>query len=1376
MPNTDTISEYVARLDLQRKRVQYLHRQQIIQGTTTPFSIINELEEARADIAKLKAWLRNHHLAIEDLPDDGDTDADAKEQRAARLRFRFANHTSFINNRIASFVGRAAELITIRQRIAELLPTGGYVTITGQAGQGKSSIIAALLAQHSRAGSVNAFLAPGADLPVAAVTAAQVEPIAHHFIPFNPGPDHQISLLRNLIARLAVQHNLPEIYLVSDSRPALKEYFATIISEIAASGAQEIIYIDGLDQIEEDPSGMRDLSFLPNNAPPGIVFVLGTRPNDTLTPLRLLKPRNEHSLPPLTRHDFDAILRQRQATVAPDIADRFYEVMAGNALFLDLAAQEIIAAGALPPEQIIARLADDPANLFSFAIDRLKRPRDIWREVIKPMLGVLFAARESLSHTALRTLIRADADSVRDALQRLGGLVDRDERGRFYLFHLKLRAFLGEQFDQSANDETRERTPFFDADERASYHQCLAAWCQGSKGGPIEIWNDLPADPGEQERRAYAREHFITHLTVAGDWDELWAIADTGDYGRAKLHHDPSTRAYVQDLDRIRDAVLIAATARAEPIAITLPRLWRYSLLRGSLASQVDNYPDSLFTALAHVGRVQEAIILAEVLSDPARKVHTLCRIGLILSQTAQNNPRGAFIIARAIAVARAIDSPWVRAEALSTIVREQAEAGDWEQALDIARTIEQAEQRAEALSAVVLAQVQVAELELSLSTAHTIEDLFVRAEALSIIARAQAQSGQHKKALATARSIGDIFTRAESLRIVAEIQARSGQWNQAFITANSIADVYVRTEALGTIALVQAQAGQWKQALDTARSTKRADACASLLSIIAAAQTNAGHIAEALTIINEAFSIANTIEDPLTRADALNDIVSAHIEAKQWEQALATARTMDDANMSAESLGNIAFAQAQAGQWDLALATARSIENKDGCAEALSAVAEELAQAGHIPEATALIVEAASVALSIEDGNWLTEALRAVTAAQAEAGEWESAVTTAHAIDDPDTHAAALGIVAAAQAQAGEWDLALATAAHVVDDTFTHTQALRTVAEAQAQAGEWESALVTAHALHDLDAHDAVLSAVAAAQARAGQWELSLATIYTIEDTYASAEARRAVAEIQAQAEQWKLAHAIIRSIDNENVRASALSSVAAAQAQAGQWDLALSTALSINDASARASALSALAAAQAQAGEWEQASIIALAIDDATMRAEALRAVAEAQAQTREWERALATARAIDGAYSRASALSAIAAAQARAGEWESAIATARTIDDTEARAEALRTVAEVHAQSGDWESALAIARTIDDAGSRIKVLSAVAKAQTAAGQYAQLYELIQNTWRHATTAEDLWSLLPLASSLITSDPKLLPAFLSGAVWVTDFIKASS
>lgn len=97
-------------------------------------------------------------------------------KRKQALRALLHDHSGFIASRLEAFVGREAELEEMRQRIAEKIPTGGYVTITGQAGQGKSSVIARLVADV--VGDFNALQErlqqPEAGVPIC------------HFIPFSP--------------------------------------------------------------------------------------------------------------------------------------------------------------------------------------------------------------------------------------------------------------------------------------------------------------------------------------------------------------------------------------------------------------------------------------------------------------------------------------------------------------------------------------------------------------------------------------------------------------------------------------------------------------------------------------------------------------------------------------------------------------------------------------------------------------------------------------------------------------------------------------------------------------------------------------------------------------------------------------------------------------------------------------------------------------------------------------------------------------------------------------------------------------------------------------------------------------------------------------
>src|SRR5436305_7764292 len=240
--------------------------------------------------------------------------------KEAWLRSMYTDQHDFVQDRLQRFVGRQAELAELQERIAGQLKRGGYLIITGDAGQGKSSIVAKLIAEQGLASS------------------------AYHFIQFGAGPGHQISILRNLMARLILKYDLPERYVTGESYPILLDYFRRVLNEIAAKEAQEVIYIDGLDQLEMDSSATYDVSFLPSQLPSGIVIVVGTRPNKTLQQVELLtKARRDdtYTLPGLSRADFDLLLQRHDVPLSPALSDSLYLILEQNTLYLDLVAQEL---------------------------------------------------------------------------------------------------------------------------------------------------------------------------------------------------------------------------------------------------------------------------------------------------------------------------------------------------------------------------------------------------------------------------------------------------------------------------------------------------------------------------------------------------------------------------------------------------------------------------------------------------------------------------------------------------------------------------------------------------------------------------------------------------------------------------------------------------------------------------------------------------------------------------------------------------------------------------------------------------------------------------------------------------------------------------
>lgn len=543
---------------------------------TTTMDIKATLEQVYPKgVPASKAKLEPGHLAV--APD---------RLHALLSDYGFIRVCSFIDD----FVGRDRELREIRLQIDMLLPKGGYLTITGLAGQGKSSIIAKLVEEHS------------------------LEKTAYHFIPVNPPPDHQISLLLDVMARLILKHDLPDDWYVADlSLLWLRQSFAKLLKQIAGKGKQEVIFIDGLDLLREDTSGERGVNFLPDRLPEGVVLVLSTRPDNTLFPLELYQPHITYQLPRLSRPDFDLLLEQRGGM--PDIlqADQLYQVMQGNSLFLDLVAKELAYKDGATPEAIIKRVSDNPGNVFTLSMNRLGRSwRDdtLWNNVIKPTLGVLLAAREQLAGQHIRHIIGVDADRFSQGVQRLRGLIVADGQQRYTLFHPKL-------YDYLRQDTTRPQKDYiFALDEEQGWHQRLAAWCE--RGGIESLWQKVRNDPTEQERRAYAQRHYITHLYEGHEWQHLFDVLDAGRFGQAKVQADPNLRSFARDLDLGRRAAAWEGWTLEEGIVL-LPCLWRYTLLYSSLTRRADQYPPGAFEMPVYFKRHRTALDLTGLLTDPVK-------------------------------------------------------------------------------------------------------------------------------------------------------------------------------------------------------------------------------------------------------------------------------------------------------------------------------------------------------------------------------------------------------------------------------------------------------------------------------------------------------------------------------------------------------------------------------------------------------------------------------------------------------------------------------------------------------------------------------------------------------------------------------------
>jgi len=502
---------------------------------------------------------RVQHLVVERL----DIAPPSLEQQR-RLQSMICDHNDLMATRLERFVGRTSDLAEIRALIDQSKVSGGYVVVTGQAGQGKTSIMARLVADYGPSR------------------------VAHHFIPLAPVSGYEVILLRDVIARLALKHTSVAAVVDDTSLPVLSQHLEQVLQRLAEQGRPEILFIDGLDQLPADGE-TPDLSFLPAQLRPGIVIVLTTRSDATLMSLAPMSPKQFYALPRLSQDDFVELLRQRGIALSLSDVGHLHIALHGHALYLDLAARLLAEDDAPEIKQIVERVDVDPEGLFSLSIERFRRHGE-WRNTIKPILALLTAARAPISTEAIKHLCRLDFERTRAGLERLGGLIERDSAGRAALYHEKLRAFL-----TSAGSD--RRTPF-DASEIRTWHARLANWGLDRHDMSASSWPDPDREHLEAERAHYADDHLPAHVLHAHDdglLTRLLAVDPTSDEEVARLER--RLRALQQETRlRIEEGEFLllqhVLPLGVGPLSANPSTQWAASGVRRAFRRWLDQYPE----------------------------------------------------------------------------------------------------------------------------------------------------------------------------------------------------------------------------------------------------------------------------------------------------------------------------------------------------------------------------------------------------------------------------------------------------------------------------------------------------------------------------------------------------------------------------------------------------------------------------------------------------------------------------------------------------------------------------------------------------------------------------------------------------------------
>ncbi len=259
----------------------------------------------------------------------------------------------------------------------------------------------------------------------------------------------------------------------------------------------------------------------------------------------------------------------------------------------------------------------------------------------------------------------------------------------------------------------------------------------------------------------------------------------------------------------------------------------------------------------------------------------------------------------------------------------------------------------------------------------------------LALIADKYAESQQFDKARAFAEGIQDSAGKASALASIGKRYAEAGRFDDAMRIVERLQEFWNKDEVLTAIAAKHAQSGHFDQAVQVANSIhiqsleKKREAFIKIIT----ESTKAAQLAKAM-------QIAQDIQDPYSKSEALAIIAESYAKAGQLDPALLhIASTIEDASRKSFALGSIADKFAEARHFDLALQFARTIEDSSMKATVLAQISGKYFEAGQFEEAAQILDEVKQIETTIENPYFKSARLEAIADRYEKAGQTDKAI-----------------------------------------------------------------------------------------------------------------------------------------------------------------------------------------------------------------------------------------------------------------------------------------------------------------------------------------------------------------------------------------------
>lgn len=289
-------------------------------------------------------------------------------------------HLNFIEMRSTSFLGRNDVIDSISKSIEKALISNETIVISGEAGSGKSSLMAKVVSKSIENYSKHeAFILP-------------------HFIGGSPSSISIHNTLQRLNEEIIREFEFSDT--VETEYDLLESQFETLCNRVGLEGHKKmIIFIDALNQLDASNQS-HVLDWLPLKTVKNVAIIVSCLPSDCLDVLKKRKETIHIHVPILTENDRKEIIFETLGRFQKKLTNNQQTILlnkpgTSNPLYLTMVCEELRIFGDFDKlESKISSLAEDVPSLLNQVLERLEK--EFGKELVESTLGLLDCSRFGL--------------------------------------------------------------------------------------------------------------------------------------------------------------------------------------------------------------------------------------------------------------------------------------------------------------------------------------------------------------------------------------------------------------------------------------------------------------------------------------------------------------------------------------------------------------------------------------------------------------------------------------------------------------------------------------------------------------------------------------------------------------------------------------------------------------------------------------------------------------------------------------------------------------------------------------------------------------------------------------------------------------------